>query len=112
MSKFEDTIPSRPSRNPEALTARAHLPGLDIEIVHRSLPSEDAEQISITLTAVPSFEAFSRYFEAINPFAICARAVQLAWFPWVEAARAVSPNLLVSSLPERSRSGSGDRQQD
>ena len=39
----------------------ARLSGLDIEIVHRRSPARDAEQISINLQAVPSFEA--------NPFA-------------------------------------------
>jgi hypothetical protein len=37
------------------------LPGLDIEIIHRRSPSGDAEQISINLQAVPSFEAFGRF---------------------------------------------------
>ncbi|HEY6995511.1 MAG TPA: hypothetical protein VH397_17530 [Xanthobacteraceae bacterium] len=53
----------------DATTARAHLPGLDIEIVHRRSPAGDAEQISISLQAVPSFEAFGRFLEAANPFA-------------------------------------------
>ena len=113
MPKFDDRTPSP---EPEAVTATAHLPGLDIEIVHRSSPDKHAEQISITLTAAPSFEAFSRYFEAVNPFAMWAQAVQLAWLPWVEAVRAVTPNLRVPSLPDRSRSGPGradyDKQKD
>jgi hypothetical protein len=44
--------------------ATAHLPGLEIEIVHRRAPGGDAEQISINLQAVPSFEAFGRFLEA------------------------------------------------
>jgi hypothetical protein len=51
----------------DATMATAHLPGLDIEIVHRRAPGGDAEQISINLTAVPSFEAFGRGLEAANP---------------------------------------------
>jgi hypothetical protein len=32
-------------REVDATTVTAHLPGLDIEIVHRRLPDSDAEQI-------------------------------------------------------------------
>jgi hypothetical protein len=53
----------------ETTTALAHRLGLDIEIVHRKLPASDAEQISVTLTASQSFEAFGRLLETINPFA-------------------------------------------
>jgi hypothetical protein len=62
--------------------ATAHLPGLDIEIVHRRSPTADAEQISISLQAVPSFEAFERFLQTANPFAFWVQAAQLAWFPW------------------------------
>jgi hypothetical protein len=41
--------------------ATAHLPGLNIEIVHRRPPGAEVEQISINLQAVPSFEAFGRF---------------------------------------------------
>jgi hypothetical protein len=61
------------------MTATAHLPGLDIEITHRRSPEGDAEQISINLQAVPSFEAFGRYIEAANPFLFWAQAARLAW---------------------------------
>jgi hypothetical protein len=67
--------------------ATARLPGLEIEIVHRRSPAGDAEQISISLQAVPSFEAFGRFLEAANPFAFWAQVAQMAWFPWVEAVR-------------------------
>ena len=69
----------------ESRTARAHLPGLDIEIVHRRSPAADAEQISIHLQAVPSFEAFGRSLEAANPLVFWAQAVQMAWLPWFGA---------------------------
>ena len=55
-----------------------------------------AEQISINLKAVPSFEAFGRALEAANPFAFWAQAAQLAWLPWLETlsrARALTPSL-------------------
>jgi hypothetical protein len=68
--------------------ATAHLPGLEIEIVHRRAPDGDAEQISINLQAVPSFEALGRFLEGANPFAFWTQAARLAWLPWVEAGRA------------------------
>jgi hypothetical protein len=67
--------------------ATAHLPGLVIEIIHRRSPYADAEQISINLRAVPSFEAFGRYLETADPFAFWAQAAQMAWLPWLGAAR-------------------------
>jgi hypothetical protein len=53
--------------------------------VHRRSPQGDAEQISINLQAVPSFEAFGRFLETANPFAFWAQAARLAWFPWLAA---------------------------
>jgi hypothetical protein len=52
-----------------ATKASVRLPGLNIEIVHHQSPDGDSEQISISLQAVPSFEAFGRFLEAANPFA-------------------------------------------
>jgi len=75
----------------EPTRATARLPGLDIEIIHRRSPAGDAEQISINLQAVPSFEAFSRYVESANPFAFWAEAVQMTWLPWLAAANAMLP---------------------
>jgi hypothetical protein len=68
------------------------MPGLDIEIVHRRSPTGDAEQISINLQAVPSFEAFGRVLENANPFAFWAQAMQAAWLPWHAAAQAMLPS--------------------
>jgi hypothetical protein len=50
----------------------ARLPGLSIEIVHQRSAGGDAEQVSTTLQAVPSFDAFSQYLEALNPFVLWA----------------------------------------
>ena len=88
MSDFEDPTQQR---GIDTTRATARLPGLDIEIVHRRLPGGDVEQISINLQAVPSFEAFGRFVESANPFAFWARAVQMAWLPWLAAAQAVLP---------------------
>ena len=46
--------------------ATARLPGLDIEIIHRRSLNDEAEQLSINLQAMPSFEAFGRYLETTN----------------------------------------------
>lgn len=78
---------SRDNRDVDTTRASAQLPGLNIDIVHTQSPGGDSEQISITLQAVPSFEAFGRAFEAANPFAFWAQAMRLAWLPWIEAAR-------------------------
>jgi hypothetical protein len=78
------------STDVEPTRASAHLPGLEIEIAHHRSPDGDAEQISINLQAVPSFEAFGRYIEAANPLAFWAQAAQLIWSPWIEAARATT----------------------
>jgi hypothetical protein len=74
----------------EAMKAIAHLPGLDIEISHRQSPDGLGEQISINLRAVRSFDAFAHALEALNPFTFWAEAARLAWFPWLEAIRAVT----------------------
>ena len=70
--------------------ATARLPGLDIEIIHRRSLNDEAEQLSINLQAMPSFEAFGRFLETASPFALWAQAVQLAWLPWLNVARSVS----------------------
>jgi len=75
----------------DATKATAHLPGLDIEIVHRRSPDGGSEQLSINLQAVPSFEAFGRFLETANPFALWADTAWLTWFSWLEARRAAMP---------------------
>jgi hypothetical protein len=58
--------------------ATANLPGLTIEVIHRRLPGAEAEQISINMQALPSFAAFGRYLDGINPFAFWAQFAQAA----------------------------------
>ena len=77
------------SRDDDTTRATARLPGLEIEIVHRRPRDTEAEALSITLHAMPSFEAFGRYFEAANPLAFWAQAMQMAWLPWFGASRAL-----------------------
>jgi hypothetical protein len=66
--------------------AIAHLPGVDVEVA--CWRSADAEHVAISLKATPSFEAVGRAFEAANPFVFWVRSVELAWLPWLTAARA------------------------
>jgi len=88
----------------EDMKAIAHLPGLDIEILHRPSPDGRGEQIAIMLTAVPSFEAWAKSFEMLNPFALWAEAMRLAWSPWVEAMEAMLPAPLPKLGSGRARS--------
>ena len=80
--------------------AAARLPGLDIAVEHRR--SQNAEQISIHLQAMPSFAAFGDYLDAANPFAFWMQAVQWAWspwLPWLNAARAPMPPAIAAETP-------------
>lgn len=95
-----------------ASRATARLPALKIEIVHRQSPSGDAEQISIHLQAMPSFEAFGRFLEEANPFAFWMQASRLAWLPWLEATRiALLPFSATPPLPKAGSHGLPPRQQ-
>ena len=91
VTSVDSRRPSLPDQQNEGHITRAtaQLPGLQIEIVHRQSAAGDAEQISINLQAVPSFEAFGRFLEATNPLAFWAQAAQMAWLPWLEAGRAL-----------------------
>jgi hypothetical protein len=68
--------------------ATARLPELEIEILHRWLPGGEGEQLSINLTAMPSFEAFSWAIESGNPFTLWAQAV-MVWLHWFGGARSL-----------------------
>ena len=95
--------------------ARAELPNLDIEIMHRRLPDEQAEYLAISLRATPSFGAVARVLEAggpptwpwlaMAPFAVWTRMMQAAWAPWL----AVGPRPLEGTrgeiLPAPDREG-------
>jgi hypothetical protein len=56
---------------------------LTIEVIHRRLPDAEAEQISINMQAVPSFAAFGRYLDGMNPFVVWAQLAQAVWLPWL-----------------------------
>lgn len=78
----------------EETRATASLPHLDVAIVHRRRPEEQAEELAISVRATPSFDAFARYLEAQapywpwlapNPFLAWQRLLQTAWQPWLKA---------------------------
>ena len=82
--------------------AVAHLPNLDIEILHRRLPDEYAEQFAISLRARPWFEAFARFYGtsmplwpwvALNPMLAWPAMLRAMWSPWL----AVPPRSLSES---------------
>src|SRR5262245_30427764 len=94
--------------------ATARLPNLEIEIVHRRSPAADAEQISIHLRAVPSFEAFGQFLQMASPFGFWAQAAQLVWLPWLQATSALMlPGGIAAARPkldaEQSESGTQRR---
>jgi hypothetical protein len=88
----------------EQTRAVAHLPGLDIEIVHRPPTAGGSEAIGVMLRATPSFDALlaSPAFApallssglpvnpllgmaAFNPFLMWAELTQAAWRAWLGA---------------------------
>jgi hypothetical protein len=79
--------------------ATARLPNLDIEIVRSRSPAGDAERMTISLQAVPSFDAFGCFLEATNPFLFWMRFAQTAWTPWLGAAVARRPSRNFGRLP-------------
>lgn len=103
---MENTLPDQPipgQREDDTTRATARLPGLDIEIVHHR--AANAEHISVHLQAMPSFEAFGRFFERANPLAFWAEAARLMWMPllpWLGATHALTPPRTVDQAPPTS----------
>ena len=79
--------------------ATARLPNLDVEIVRSRSPTGDAERITISLQATPSFEAFGRFLGTTNPFLFWMRFAQTAWTPWLGASAARLPTRNFGRLP-------------
>lgn len=73
--------------------AIARLPHLQVEIRHRRLPEEQAEQLAISLKATPSFAEFAKVLErqapwpwlAPQPWLMWAEIAHAAWQPWLAA---------------------------
>jgi hypothetical protein len=102
-----------PQGDYEETKAVALLPKLKIEILHSRSPAGDAEQLSINVLAVPSFEAFGRYLQAANPFLFWMRVAETAWAPWLGAFPALPPLSVLGGLPPSAQiaapSGSSER---
>jgi len=75
----------------------AALPNLDVQIVHRAFPDENAEAISITFKATPDFQSVSRMLAPslpmlpmmafwAAPMQAWTGLMQQAWAPWLNAA--------------------------
>lgn len=91
----------------EETRATARLPGLDIDIVHRRLPGGEAEQLAITLQAMPSFESLGRLLVLANPFVFWSEVARLVWSTRTDATQALPPSApSVPALP-KPRGGSG-----
>ena len=87
-------------RNEDTSRATAHLPGLEIEIVHRR-EADDTEAISINLQARPSFEAFGQYLKTANPFEFWFRAAEMVWLPWSAVAHPLMLPWAFASTPPK-----------
>ena len=78
----------------------ANLPKLDVEVVHVRDPEQQAEAITIKMTANPSFDAVGDYLaqSVLNPaalmwampFGLWSGMAEAAWRPWL---RAFTPRL-------------------
>ena len=90
------------SSDSDATRATASLPGLEIEIVHRRPQGDNLEALSINLQAMPSSEAFGRFLETANPFALWAQVAQMAWLPWLGAARMLAARVPPALKADRS----------
>lgn len=71
--------------------AVAHLPNLDIEIVHRRPWQGNEEFLTIHLRATPSFDSFLHFVEATNPVLFWIRALETAWSPWLRLGDTTRP---------------------
>ena len=59
------------------------LPNLDIQVVHRAARDGEEEYLTVTMRAVPSFEAVGRILEAANPMVFWTQVMRAAWSPWM-----------------------------
>jgi hypothetical protein len=90
---------------PEA-SITAHLPTVDIELMRRHVPEQNAELITVQIRATPSFEAMERWLSQYpvlptgNPFQWWTDLMRAAWQPWL----AMNPALALL-LPRREEGG-------
>jgi hypothetical protein len=64
----------------------AQLPAVDVEIHKRILEDQNAECITIRMTATPSFDAVGQWLIGTNPWPLFA-----AFAPWFEMSRVWLP---------------------
>jgi hypothetical protein len=70
------------------------------------LPDQQIEEDTTRSTA--HLEAFGRFLETTNPFALWAQAAQLALFPWLGAASALMVPLSVTPKLSQKKAESGN----
>src|SRR5262249_53073609 len=97
--RLQNMETAMPQADFEEAKAVALLPRLKIEVLHSRSPAGDAEQLSINLLALPSFEAFGRYLEAANPFLFWMRFAETAWAPWLRTFPVLPPHSALGGLP-------------
>jgi hypothetical protein len=89
---------------------------LDVEIVRKDYPEDNAEVMTIRLQASPSFEAVGRSLMApfaspllFGPFAVWARMMQAAWTPMLAV---MTPQVRAAQRPDTPRvTGPANRSQ-
>jgi hypothetical protein len=68
-----------PTSDYDETWATARLPHVDVNILHRRAWEGGAEQLLVTVRAVPSTEVFRRVLEISNPFVVWTRMMEAAW---------------------------------
>ena len=61
----------------------ARLPQLDVEITRREVPEDNAETITLRMTAVPSFGAFADHFVKLGGFPLMSLGAVSMMNPWM-----------------------------
>ncbi len=91
-----------PTSDYDETWATARLPSVDVNILHRRPWQGGAEQLLVTVQAVPPAEALSRWLELSNPLVVWTRAMQAAWAPWTDvlAGASKSPSALGWPRPD------------
>lgn len=75
--------PEQPGTDWDETRATARVANVDIEVLHRRAWTGDAEQLQVTLHAVPSFDAVLPMMTTYNPVLMLMRLTQAAWTPWL-----------------------------
>ncbi|WER45477.1 hypothetical protein CupriaWKF_14385 [Cupriavidus sp. WKF15] len=90
---------------PEA-SITAHLPTMDIELMRRSLPEQDADLIAVLVRATPAFAAIEHWLAQSPPLPFedvlqwWADMVRAAWQPWLALNPALALWLAAPASPE------------